>query len=89
MPAAANSYRPHVGVHLILSASGKVLLPRRANIRFADDSWSLPGGYLDEGETLPAVAARETLEEVGIIIDVVDLAFAYLCHHANPTGRPA
>jgi 8-oxo-dGTP diphosphatase len=87
MPATETSYRPHVGVHLILTANGKVLLLRRANTGFADGSWSLPGGCLDEGETLPAAAAREALEEVGITINPADLAFAHLCHHADPDGQ--
>lgn len=54
---------------------------------FADGSWSLPGGCLDEGETLPTAAAREALEETGITIDPADLAFAHLCHHADPDGQ--
>jgi 8-oxo-dGTP pyrophosphatase MutT (NUDIX family) len=53
MPATATSYRPYVGVHLILNTGGKVLLLRRANTGFADGSWSVPGGCLDDGETLP------------------------------------
>ena len=86
MPAPAESYRPHVGVHLILTEGRKVLLLRRANTGFADGSWSVPGGALEDGETLPAAAAREAKEEVGIIIDPADLAFAHLCHHADPDG---
>jgi 8-oxo-dGTP pyrophosphatase MutT (NUDIX family) len=39
-----------------------------------DGSWSLSGGCLDEGQTLPAVAAREALEEAGITVDPADLA---------------
>ena len=86
MPAPAASYRPHVGVHLILTDGKKVLLLRRANTGFADGSWSVPGGSLEHGETLPAAAAREALEELGIAIDPADLAFAHLCHHADPDG---
>jgi 8-oxo-dGTP diphosphatase len=80
-------FRSHVGVHLILTEHGKVLLLQRANTGFADGSWSLPGGSLDEGETLPAGAAREAREELGILIDPADLAFAHLCHHADPDGQ--
>jgi hypothetical protein len=36
MPATSASYRPHVGVHLILTDGEKVLLLRRANTGFAD-----------------------------------------------------
>ena len=87
MPAPAGPYRPPVGVHLILARDGKVLLLRRANTGFADGSWSVPGGSLDDGETLPAAAAREAREETGITIDPDDLIFAHLCHHADPDGR--
>ena len=86
MPAPAGTYRPQVGVHLILLRDGKVLLLRRANTGFADGSWSVPGGSLEEGETLPAAAAREALEETGLTIAPDDLAFAHLCHHADPDG---
>lgn len=87
MPATSASYRPHVGVHLILTTGEKVLLLRRANTGFADGSWSVPGGCLEEGETLPAAAAREAREETGVIIDPADLEFAHLCHHADPDGN--
>lgn len=87
MPATDTSYRPHVGVHLILTIGGKVLLLRRANTGFADGSWSVPGGCLDDGETLTAAAAREAREELGIAIDPADFAFAHLCHHADPDGQ--
>jgi len=91
MPASEDSYRPHVGVHLILAEGGKVLLLRRANTGFADGWWSVPGGSLEHGETLPQAAAREALEEVGVSIDPADLSFAHLCHHADltPARRPS
>ncbi|GII67860.1 DNA mismatch repair protein MutT [Sphaerisporangium melleum] len=80
-------FRPHVGVHLILVQDGKVLLLQRANTGFADGYWSVPGGCLDEGESLPAGAAREALEELGVVIDKDDLVFAHACHHADPDGQ--
>ena len=80
-------FRPHVGIHLILIERGKVLMLLRANTGFADGSWSVPGGCLNEGEPLPAGAAREGLEELGIVIDPGDLTFAYVCHHFDPDGQ--
>jgi 8-oxo-dGTP diphosphatase len=87
MPASAGTYRPHVGVHLILLRGPNVLLLRRANTGFADGAWSVPGGGLEDGETLPAAAAREAAEETGVLIDPADLTFAHLCHHADADGH--
>lgn len=83
----AETFRPDVGVHLILRQQNKVLLLLRANTGFADGSWSVPGGCLDAGESLPEGAAREAREELGIVVDPADLAFAHLCHHADPDGQ--
>jgi 8-oxo-dGTP pyrophosphatase MutT (NUDIX family) len=84
---AVEDFRPNVGVHLILIRDEKVLLLQRANTGFADGDWSVPGGRLDEGETLPHGAAREAMEELGIHIDLDDLTFVHLCHHADPDGQ--
>ena len=33
--------------------------------------WSLPGGVIDEGESAGEAAVRETLEETGLVVEVV------------------
>lgn len=83
----AEVFRPHVGVHLILVQDDQVLLLLRANTGFGDGLWSVPGGCLDAGESLPEGAAREAREELGILVDPDGLTFAGLCHHLDPDGQ--
>lgn len=61
----------------VVSAACSFIRDRRGRIlmvatRYTDGvKWSLPGGGHNHGETLPATAARETLEETGFEIEIV------------------
>ncbi len=63
--------RAGIGVVLLKNNSGKrqVLLgKRKSNLFGGKESWSLPGGKLEFGETLENCAKRETFEETGLKI---------------------
>jgi ADP-ribose pyrophosphatase YjhB (NUDIX family) len=49
---------------------GKILLCRRA-IEPRSGKWTLPAGYLENGETVAQGARRETLEEAGARIEIL------------------
>jgi len=63
---------PRVGVAVIITRDGQVLLLRRENVHGAG-SWAVPGGHLEFGESPEECAIRETKEETGI--DVSNVRF--------------
>jgi ADP-ribose pyrophosphatase YjhB (NUDIX family) len=61
---------PKVVVGCIPENDGKILLCRRA-IEPRSDKWTLPAGYLENGETVAQGARRETLEEAGARVEIL------------------
>lgn len=56
-----------IGVGVIVRHEGRVLLGRRLSPPGVG-TWQFPGGKLEVGESVEACAAREALEEAGIVI---------------------
>lgn len=73
---------PRVGVGcIVVRADGQLLMVRNHR-----GLWSTPGGHLDFGETPAECAARETLEETGIV--VTDVEFVAISSDVLPdSGR--
>lgn len=60
----------------------RVLLCRRA-IEPQRGRWTLPSGYLENGETVEAGAARETYEEARAQVEIERLVTVYSIPHIN------
>ena len=75
MSDAARAASVHLVSWLILRRpDGQVLLGRRADdASYGAGLWGLPGGHVEDTETLAQAAARETLEEVGLKVDASTL----------------
>lgn len=63
-----NSIRPSAGC--LVRRGDEVLLIERTD----NGNWSMPGGAMDPGESLAGCAARETLEETGVAVEVTGVS---------------
>jgi 8-oxo-dGTP diphosphatase len=72
-----------VTVHLLFFRENQILLLRRFNTGFEDGNYSVPAGHLDGDETVRMAAVREAREEIGVHIEVEDVAFATVIHRKS------
>lgn len=76
--------RPSITVDCVLFAEdGGVVLIKRANEPFRG-CYALPGGYLENGETVEEACAREAKEEIGVLPMNLRLIGVY----SNPKRDP-
>ncbi len=59
---------------VILVPDDRVVLVRRKNPPLG---WAIPGGFVDEGETLEAAATREAAEETGLGVTLLEQFHSY------------
>jgi len=77
---AIHYQNPRVVAGCIPEVDGRILLCRRA-IEPCYGRWTLPAGYLENGETVTACAERETLEETGASVErLVPYLLFNICH---------
>lgn len=75
---------PKVGVGVLVLRADTLLLVRRA-MAPERGRWALPAGFVDAGEDPRNTAAREALEETGLVVEVGELVDLY----HNPAGAGA
>ena len=74
---------------IVRDDAGRLLVVKRANEPSAG-LWSIPGGRCEPGEAPADAAAREVLEETGLVVDVGELLLTvtigdYLVHDFTAT----
>jgi len=73
---------PSPTVDVVIALAGdRVVLVRRKN---PPPGWALPGGFVDEGETLEAAAVREAKEETGLDVTLTELLYVYSDPRRDP-----
>ena len=53
-------------VDIIIEIDTRIVLMKRKN---PPHGWALPGGFVDYGESYEQAAAREALEETGVVVE--------------------
>lgn len=65
---------PFPTVDVIIEVDAKILWIFREN---EPRGWALPGGFVDQGESLEAAAIREAKEETGLDVELKELLYVY------------
>lgn len=78
--------RPIVGVGAVVVHEGRALVVRRAKEPLKGE-WSIPGGAVELGETLREAAAREALEETGLIVEAGEVLEVFDSILRDPAGH--
>ncbi len=73
---------PKLGASACVWRDGRVLLIQRAKPPVG--LWSLPGGHVGFGETSLAAAARELIEETGVVAELSEFVGLYEVIHKEP-----
>lgn len=73
---------PKIVAGCIPEWDGRILLCRRA-IEPRHGLWTLPAGFMENGETTEQAAAREALEEATVDIEILDLYSVFSIPHVS------
>lgn len=65
-------------VYILLEQKGKYLIGRRCNTGYADGSYQVPAGHVEEGELPTEAVVREAREEVGVSLDSSNLQLVHV-----------
>lgn len=84
------SYDPYKVIPAVLVAVSdgrQILLTRRRNTSYMDGWYSLPGGHMEENETLQDCAVREIKEETDLLIKAPELELYCVYQNQNTPDR--
>lgn len=74
-------------VYVMFVKNNKILLYRRVNTGWQDGKFGIPGGHLEDGETVSQAAVREAKEETELIVKESDLQLVEVGHRQFVAGK--
>ncbi len=77
----ANYRNPVPTVDIIIEYAGGIVLIERKNPPFG---WAIPGGFVEEGESMENAAVREAKEETSLDVELKQLLYVY----SDPSRDP-
>ena len=77
---------PKLTVDGVVIKNSKILLIRRKNEPFKG-KWSLPGGFVEYGETVENAVVRELSEETNLSVGIKELLGVYSSPDRDPRGH--
>ena len=77
---------PTPTVDIIIENDSRILLVKRKNEPFRDQL-VLPGGFVNEGETVEDAAKREAREETSLGVDLIEILGVYSDPTRDPRGH--
>jgi mutator protein MutT len=63
---------------IVRNEQGEMLLQRRAGTNYLDGYFDFPSGHVEDKESIRAAAARELVEETGVIVREEDLRLVHI-----------
>jgi 8-oxo-dGTP diphosphatase len=72
---------PTPTVDVIIEVDGRIVLILRKN---DPPGWAIPGGFVDEGESVEQAAIREAAEETGLDVELKELLYVYSDPRRDP-----
>jgi 8-oxo-dGTP diphosphatase len=76
-------HNPTLAIDIILQRDSKILMVRRKKDPF-EGQLALPGGFVNEGETVEDAMKRETIEETSLEVEPIEILGVY----SDPTRDP-
>ncbi len=78
-------HNPVPGVGILIEMEGGVVLVKRGG-QVKPGQWALPSGYIEAEESVEEAAIRESREETGLQVELIDLMGVYSFPEGPPTS---